>query len=55
MRRTDHRPVVEERVTPARALEFGLTLSAFSFVLLASLVNVLTDPTVVYPRKSNLA
>jgi protoheme IX farnesyltransferase len=42
MRRTDHRPVAEERVTPARALEFGLTLSAFSFVLLASLVNVLT-------------
>jgi heme o synthase len=42
MHRTDHRPVVEERVTPARALEFGLTLSAFSFVLLASLVNVLT-------------
>src|SRR5437879_12558162 len=27
---------------PTRALEFGLTLSAFSFVLLASLVNVLT-------------
>jgi protoheme IX farnesyltransferase len=27
---------------PSRALEFGLTLSAFSFVLLASLVNVLT-------------
>jgi protoheme IX farnesyltransferase len=26
---------------PSRALEFGLTLSAFSFVLLASLVNVL--------------
>jgi protoheme IX farnesyltransferase len=42
MRRTGHRPVAEERVTPARALEFGLTLSAFSFVLLASLVNVLT-------------
>jgi protoheme IX farnesyltransferase len=42
MHRTDHRPVVEQRVTPARALEFGLTLSAFSFVLLASLVNVLT-------------
>ena len=42
MRRTGHRPVAEERVTPARALEFGLALSAFSFVLLASLVNVLT-------------
>jgi heme o synthase len=42
MRRTGHRPVAEERVAPARALEFGLALSAFSFVLLASLVNVLT-------------
>ena len=29
-------------MAPARALEFGLALSAFSFVLLASLVNVLT-------------
>ena len=34
--------MAEERVPPARALEFGLTLSAFSFVLLASTVNVLT-------------
>jgi heme o synthase len=42
MRRTGHRPVAEERVSPARALEFGIALSAFSFVLLASLVNVLT-------------
>ncbi|HSC48965.1 MAG TPA: heme o synthase [Gaiellaceae bacterium] len=42
MRRTGHRPVAEERVTPERALEFGLALMAFSFVLLASLVNVLT-------------
>jgi protoheme IX farnesyltransferase len=42
MSRTGHRPVAEERVTPARALEFGLALSAFSFVLLASMVNVLT-------------
>ena len=42
MSRTGHRPVAEERVAPARALEFGLALSAFSFVLLASLVNVLT-------------
>jgi heme o synthase len=41
MRRTGHRPVAEERVSPARALEFGLALMAFSFVLLASLVNVL--------------
>jgi protoheme IX farnesyltransferase len=42
MRRTGHRPVAEDRVTPSRALEFGLALMAFSFVLLASLVNVLT-------------
>jgi protoheme IX farnesyltransferase len=42
MRRTGHRPVAEDRVAPARALEFGLALMAFSFVLLASLVNVLT-------------
>src|SRR5437016_12907112 len=42
MRRTDRRPVAAERVAPSRALEFGLALSAFSFVLLASLVNVLT-------------
>jgi heme o synthase len=42
MRRTGNRPVAEERVTAERALEFGLALLAFSFVLLASLVNVLT-------------
>ena len=42
MPRTGARPVAVERVAPARALEFGLTLSAFSFVLLASAVNVLT-------------
>ena len=42
MHRTGHRPVAEERVTPERAVEFGLALMAFSFVLLASLVNVLT-------------
>ena len=41
MRRTDRRPVAADRVTPTRALEFGLALSALSFVLLASLVNVL--------------
>jgi protoheme IX farnesyltransferase len=34
--------VAAGRVPPARALEFGLALSAFSFVLLASAVNVLT-------------
>jgi heme o synthase len=42
MRRTDSRPVASERVSPTRALEFGLALSALSFVVLASLVNVLT-------------
>ena len=41
MRRTDRRPVAAARVAPTRALEFGLALSALSFVLLASLVNVL--------------
>jgi heme o synthase len=39
--RTERRPVAAGRVAPARALEFGLALSALSFVLLASLVNVL--------------
>ena len=41
-KRTRARPVAAERMPPTYALEFGLTLSAFSFVLLASLVNVLT-------------
>jgi heme o synthase len=41
-KRTRARPVAADRIPAARALEFGLTLSAFSFVLLASLVNVLT-------------
>jgi len=40
--RTKQRPVASGRVTPSRALEFGLALSALSFVLLASTVNVLT-------------
>jgi heme o synthase len=40
--RTRARPVAAERVAPAHALEFGLALSAFSFVLLASAVNLLT-------------
>jgi protoheme IX farnesyltransferase len=40
--RTSDRPIVAGRLIPPRALEFGLVLSAFSFVLLASLVNVLT-------------
>jgi heme o synthase len=40
-KRTRARPLAAERMPASRALEFGLTLSAFSFVLLASLVNVL--------------
>jgi len=40
--RTRARPLAAERMPASHALEFGLTLSAFSFVLLASLVNVLT-------------
>ena len=40
--RTERRPVASGRVPAARALEFGLALSAASFVLLASLANVLT-------------
>jgi heme o synthase len=42
MRRTSTRPVAAERVPAEYALEFGLVLSALSFVLLASFVNVLT-------------
>jgi heme o synthase len=41
-KRTEKRPVAAGRVTPARGLEFGLALSALSFVLLASTVNALT-------------
>ena len=40
--RTQRRPVASGRVPAARALEFGLALSAASFVLLASLANLLT-------------
>jgi protoheme IX farnesyltransferase len=40
--RTRARPVASGRVPVPRALEFGLALSALSFVLLASTVNVLT-------------
>jgi heme o synthase len=41
-KRTELRPVASGRVPPARALEYGLALSALSFVLLATLANVLT-------------
>jgi protoheme IX farnesyltransferase len=40
--RTEQRPVAAGRVTPEQALEFGIVLSASSFALLASAVNVLT-------------
>jgi protoheme IX farnesyltransferase len=41
-KRTSSRPVAAGRIPAAHALEFGLALSAFSFVLLASHLNVLT-------------
>jgi protoheme IX farnesyltransferase len=41
-RRTRARPLAADRMQISRALEFGLALSAFSFVLLAAAVNVLT-------------
>jgi protoheme IX farnesyltransferase len=40
--RTRARPLAADRLPTSRALEFGLALSAFSFVLLASAVNLLT-------------
>jgi protoheme IX farnesyltransferase len=40
--RTRERPVASGRVAPEQALEFGLVLTALSFVVLASAVNVLT-------------
>src|SRR5215218_1801087 len=39
-KRTANRPVAAGRIDATRALEFGIALSAFSFVLLASVVNV---------------
>jgi protoheme IX farnesyltransferase len=41
-KRTERRPVAAGRVPPERALEFALALSALSFVVLTSFVNVLT-------------
>ncbi len=40
--RTERRPVAAGRVSPEQALEFGIVLSALSFALLASTVNLLT-------------
>jgi protoheme IX farnesyltransferase len=49
--RTANRPVASGRVPAARALEFGLALSAFSFVLLDALVNL---PTALLALAGNL-
>ena len=49
--RTEQRPVASGRVPAERALEFGLALSAFSFVLLDSLVNL---PTALLALAGNL-
>jgi protoheme IX farnesyltransferase len=49
--RTAQRPVASGRMQPERALEFGLALSAFSFVLLDSLVNL---PTALLALAGNL-
>jgi protoheme IX farnesyltransferase len=48
MSRTDRRPVASGRVPPERALEFGLALSAFSFVILTSFVNVVAALLAVF-------
>src|SRR6266550_8788503 len=49
--RTERRPVASGRVPAGRALEFGLALSALSFVLLDSLVNL---PTALLALAGNL-
>jgi protoheme IX farnesyltransferase len=49
--RTATRPVASGRVAPERALEFGIALSALSFVLLDSLVNL---PTALLALAGNL-
>ena len=48
MSRTDRRPVAMGRISPERALEFGLALSAFSFVVLASFTNILTAALAIF-------
>ena len=48
MERTDRRPVATGRIEPSKALEFGLALSAFSFVILASFTNVLTASLAIF-------
>jgi heme o synthase len=49
--RTAGRPVASGRVSPERALEFGVALSALSFALLDSLVNL---PTALLALAGNL-
>jgi protoheme IX farnesyltransferase len=49
--RTERRPVASGRVSEQAALEFGLGLSAFSFVLLDALVNL---PTALLALAGNL-
>jgi heme o synthase len=49
--RTESRPVASGRVPPEAAFEFGLALTAFSFVLLDSLVNL---PTALLALAGNL-
>ena len=49
--RTERRPVAAGRVPAPAALEFGLALSAFSFVLLDALVNL---PTALLALSGNL-
>jgi len=50
-KRTAGRPVASGRVAPERALEYGIALSALSFVLLDSLVNL---PTALLALGGNL-
>jgi heme o synthase len=49
--RTERRPIASGRMPPPRALEFGLALSAASFALLDSLVNL---PTALLALGGNL-
>ncbi|MEP9370254.1 heme o synthase [Xanthobacter sp. VNH20] len=48
MSRTKNRPIPGGRVTPQEALAFGLTLSAFSVVVLGLLVNVLAGALLAF-------
>lgn len=48
MSRTQRRPIPAGRVTPREALAFGLTLAAFSVVVLGLLVNVLAGALLAF-------